>query len=1236
MDSTTSNKETLNIIQWNSQSLRPKSTEFEALMNQEKIHIAILSETWFNPDSPFRLSGYTVFRADRDDGYGGTAIMTHCSIKALICTDNISNSQIQIIHIKLLNCPHLRDIISIYCPSSVYTTKGDWDEIFSISKEKVLIAGDLNGHHPNWSTKTDARGIQIFDAIMDNNLFILNGNMNTRIKLIDGHIQRTSPDVTIASTDLAFKFKWSIMNENLGSDHLIIRMELEAIHLTSTKYRRNFKKANWKEYSQKINSKLSNLELPLDHQSAYDVFLNIMNSVADECIPPIKVCENPLQTKNFVPKPYWNSNLSHIVAQRRLALSKFRRNPTPENLEDLQRKVCEAQRLIRQSKRKSFQEFCSNIDSSISPSKMWRKMKWVKGYKTQTSPIDHDKALHLLKDLAPDYVSPSTPIYTSVNSFLSKPITVEEVINSVKKKTDTAPGQDNISYSMVKHLPPKGKIILTSIYNRLLSSSFVPQQWRQVKIVPIPKRGGESNSNVGFRPVALISCLCKILHTIITHRLEWFLEKNKYLSQDTIGFRRSRSCCDGLARLVSRIQIAFTKSCPTVACFIDIENAYNNINLIALLNVLDNLGVGYVLCNYLWQYLHQRQLSIQLGDSRHLSRTTGSGIAQGDPLSPLLFNIATIKICKNIKDVRILQYADDFILYESQKKLSDSVSHIQSSLNHFQYMITELGLNISQKKTKVCIFNRGRNRINIQLIVNNNAIEQVNNFKYLGIWLDSSLKWGKHISETYNKCTQFLNIFKVLAGAKWGLHPKHLRKMYIAIIRSRIDYGSCLYGNSANSNLIKLDRVQNYAMRIIGGFVKTTPIHIMESELCLQPLFIRRLYLTGKYYIRSKSVCDNIVLKELEELSIQCHGSYWKNKKLPLLIIIHRIYKDLRIYSSHTPDIFSMDTWINSIDITDVVSTEIEGVNKAKRFTSSVELKANFLKMVSNHFSCHYVLYTDGSKDSQDSGAAFFDPQLNIITKFKIKANISIINCELIAISEALSYILHIDQENFVIFSDSKSSLQHLARVPSTLRGLPIAVVILNTLCKIRAMNKNVTIQWIPSHSGIMGNEMADLGARQAAYEGINYIAVPVYSDVLGCVKNLCRQRWNEYYEEQSKTKGIWYKTMQAEPLRYPWFEKRRIDRKHVVALLRMRAGHIPTNTFAHLVGKSNTPNCSVCKVREDLHHVLVECERSAPERQDMFRGSLDVGICNSILAFPLSDEAWKLCTLLFVRLNME
>ncbi|KAF9417965.1 hypothetical protein HW555_005110 [Spodoptera exigua] len=149
---------------------------------------------------------------------------------------------------------------------------------------------------------------------------------------------------------------------------------------------RNFRKANWLAYKNHLEKEFNNFILPSDPQKGYDSFVKTINDAADLFIPYLKLNQNP--TSKFISKPYWSSELSHVVAQRRLALSKFRRNPTVQNLDILKNRIHTAQRLIRIAKRSHWQEFCSSIDHNTSPSEMWHKLKWIKGYRSPRQYVD--------------------------------------------------------------------------------------------------------------------------------------------------------------------------------------------------------------------------------------------------------------------------------------------------------------------------------------------------------------------------------------------------------------------------------------------------------------------------------------------------------------------------------------------------------------------------------------------------------------------------------------------------------------------------------------------------------------------------------------------------------------------------------------------------------------------------------------------------------------------------------
>ncbi|CAH2091703.1 unnamed protein product [Euphydryas editha] len=615
----------INILQWNAQSLKPKIPSFEILLNRDKIHLAVVSETWMDPSSHMNLPGYKIFRQDRSDGYGGVAIICHNSLQTFRISCPVSNSGIEIIAIKILNCKLIHNIVSIYCPSSIRTVQSDWDGIFSQFSTNTLIAGDFNAHHHNWSNRNDTRGSQIFDSSLDNNFFLLNTGKVTRVKFVNNTLQETSPDITFCSADIAVNTEWDVTNESLGSDHLMIKLSIKYKDYLQFTLKRNLKSANWSKYKDIVENLFTQCTGTFGSvQEMYDCFMKNINQAVDQSIPFNKICNNP--SRNFIPKSYWSPELSRIIGHRRLALKCFRRNPTPQNLSCLNLLISKAQRMIRQAKSRSFQNFCNSINESTSLSDMWRKMRWIKGFK-QTKSYTSDLAKEeLLSSLTPDFVTDPSWTFSSNNPKLDIDFTLHEMENCFKRN-DTSPGHDEIYYSMLYNLPDTGKKFLLNLYNFIYRSGCIPTQWRKIQIVPISK----FDQNSKLRPIALISCLCKIFHLMLAKRLEWFIEYNKILSPNTVGFRRGLSCLDSLVRLVSSVQIGFSQNIPTIACFLDIEGAYNNVSVGKVISILDELNIGKKMCSYLWEFLKERHLQIKCEESKKvLIRWTNKGLSQGD------------------------------------------------------------------------------------------------------------------------------------------------------------------------------------------------------------------------------------------------------------------------------------------------------------------------------------------------------------------------------------------------------------------------------------------------------------------------------------------------------------------------------------------------------------------------------------------------------------------------------
>ena len=130
----------------------------------------------------------------------------------------------------------------------------------------------------------------------------------------------------------------------------------------------------------------------------------------------------------------------------------------------------------------------------------------------------------------------------------------------------------------------------------------------------------------------------------------------------------------------------------------------------------------------------------------------GLGLKQVEPLSPILFLLFVNDINDSIDfnnltehdmnrlSIFSLLFADDLALFTTDKH------SLQAQLDSIHLYSTRWELAINVAKTKICVFEKCEQRHNLEWFINNNNIEEVENFTYL-------VKLVKNI----NFCSEALN-----------------------------------------------------------------------------------------------------------------------------------------------------------------------------------------------------------------------------------------------------------------------------------------------------------------------------------------------------------------------------------------------------------------------------------------------------------------------------------------------
>ena len=93
------------------------------------------------------------------------------------------------------------------------------------------------------------------------------------------------------------------------------------------------------------------------------------------------------------------------------------------------------------------------------------------------------------------------------------------------------------------------------LFNRILSSGVIPEDWVIGLIVPIFKKKGDITDCNNYRGITLLSCFGKLFTSIINERLNIFCEVNSILKETQAGFRKGYSTVDHIFLLKHIIEL---------------------------------------------------------------------------------------------------------------------------------------------------------------------------------------------------------------------------------------------------------------------------------------------------------------------------------------------------------------------------------------------------------------------------------------------------------------------------------------------------------------------------------------------------------------------------------------------------------------------------------------------------------------------------------------------------------
>ncbi len=309
--------------------------------------------------------------------------------------------------------------------------------------------------------------------------------------------------------------------------------------------------------------------------------------------------------------------------------------------------------------------------------------------------------------------------------------------------------------------------------------------------------------------------ICRRYIRAVQTQLCAYLKKHNILCVEQSGFREMHSTVTATTDVTDHILRHMDQGKLTGAAFLDLKKAFDTVDSDTLLFKLDCLGIKNTEQLWFQNYLRERTQCVQFQNaiSEHLSVTCG--VPQGSILGPLLFIVYINDLSNVVTQCKVVLYADDTILMYSSQDLAEIKQCLEYDLNNASDWFHKNKLNLNISKCKWMLFGtqkRLRKTANIDITINGDQLEKVNAYKYLGLIMDSALSWQDHLLHAHKKIRQRIG---VLRRVRQYMDQKLSLQLYHALILPMFDYCDSVYGNCNITALIRMQRLQNRAGKII-------------------------------------------------------------------------------------------------------------------------------------------------------------------------------------------------------------------------------------------------------------------------------------------------------------------------------------------------------------------------------------------------------------------------------------
>ncbi|XP_043212000.1 uncharacterized protein LOC122376264 [Amphibalanus amphitrite] len=778
------------------------------------------------------------------------------------------------------------------------------------------------------------------------------------------------------------------------------------------------------------------------------------------------------------------------------------------------------------------------------------------------------------------------------------PFTEEELTRQISQaQLQKSPGPDDLCNEHVKHLGPRARLALLSLINASWQTGVVPREWRRAVIVPIPKSGKDPRKIGSYRPIALTSHIAKLAGRVIATRLTHLVAERQLVPPEQVGFREKRGVEDVIARLTQQVQDGWQKKpCPPskkqvpdgeaaqkyVLVAFDFARAYDKVDHRLLRARLAELGIPACANTWVWHFLRDRRACVELNGTRSEERVYRARLPQGSVLSPTLFLLWSAPLAsalRRLPGTTPFMFADDTSALCSGNTIAVARERAQLAATSLVRWARRNKMEVAGEKTQLLVLSQNpRDAADCHIRVAGQLVEGGAELKLLGVTLDRTLGFGAHCRSLRRRVRPRTAQLRRLTGRSWGLKEQQLRAVANGYVRGALEHAAAAWlPATSKTNVELLDREMRAAARVVTGCIRSAPHHGVMAEAGILPVSARRPALAARMMAKAAALPPEDPLHQLAMDD--------PPRRLKLITgwreVGREVLRELRVELPVEPLLPKRPPpWTPSGPITFNV-----GIGALPAGAANSTKREAALQHLASLTQCAIWAWTDGSASGgvlRGGAGALVIGADDSRTELRIPAGTlcSSFRAEMVALQKTLEHIIENESgtDPVIICTDSMSAVAALREGPSAQRSARGATV-WQLLREASAGDRPVTLQWVPSHCGIPGNEAADTLANEAAalaQEDVPLDVETIYRAAVRTARDRAARERPSYPDPEHKAATGWYRELMGTGYPPPISN---MDRTSAIDVHQIRTGRWSGSAqFLHEIGRNPSVDCPQCR----------------------------------------------------------